>query len=52
MAGVHDVHHPIDSSLYYEEQKTEALRKAEAFPTRRLPIGNGLFRHYPELDAR
>ena len=33
----HDVHHPIDSGLYYEDQKPEALRRAEAFRTERLP---------------
>ena len=33
----HDVHHPIDGGLYYEDQKPEALRRAEAFRTERLP---------------
>jgi len=34
---VHAVHHPIGSSLYYEEQKREAKRRAEDFRARRLP---------------
>lgn len=34
---VHDVHHPIAGSLYYEDQKHEAKRAAETFRTERLP---------------
>ena len=34
---VHDVHHPVDSGAYYEDQKPEALRRAEAFRMQRLP---------------
>ena len=34
---VHDLHHPIASSLYYEDQKAEALRRAQDFRARRLP---------------
>ncbi len=34
---VHDMHHPIASSLYYEEQKDEALRRAADFRKTRLP---------------
>lgn len=37
VAEVHDVHHPIGSSLYYEEQKREAKRRAEDLRARRLP---------------
>jgi glutathione S-transferase len=33
----HDVHHPISSSLYYEEQKPEALRAARHFTQERIP---------------
>jgi glutathione S-transferase len=33
----HDTHHPIASSLYYEDQKAEALRCAEAFCSVRMP---------------
>lgn len=33
----HDTHHPIASGLYYEDQKKEALRRAEDFRRERLP---------------
>ena len=34
---VHDTHHPIGSSLYYEDQKEEAARRAADFVEWRLP---------------
>ncbi|HEY6146541.1 MAG TPA: glutathione S-transferase [Thermoanaerobaculia bacterium] len=34
---VHDVHHPIAGSLYYEDQKKEAKRRAPLFLKERLP---------------
>jgi glutathione S-transferase len=34
---IHDTHHPIASSLYYKDQKPEALRRAENFTAERLP---------------
>jgi glutathione S-transferase len=40
---VHDVHHPIGSGLYYEEQKREALRRAADFRENRLPKFLGYF---------
>jgi glutathione S-transferase len=33
----HDVHHPIGTSLYYEEQKREARRAAKHFTSERIP---------------
>lgn len=33
----HDAHHPIGASLYYEEQKQEALRRAPLFLNERIP---------------
>ena len=33
----HDMHHPIGSGLYYEEQRREALRRATEFRQARLP---------------
>ena len=33
----HDLHHPIASGLYYEDQKAEALRRAQDFRRNRLP---------------
>jgi glutathione S-transferase len=32
----HDIHHPIAGSLYYEDQKVEAARRAEVFVRERL----------------
>ena len=40
---VHDTHHPIDSRLYYEEQKREAKRRAAHFNSARLPQFLGYF---------
>src|SRR5262249_49595790 len=43
LVEAHDTHHPIAQSLYYEEQKSEALRRAENFKTLRLPKFLGYF---------
>jgi glutathione S-transferase len=37
LAEVHDVHHPIAVSLYYEDQKPESLRRSRHFLSERLP---------------
>jgi glutathione S-transferase len=37
VAEVHETHHPIATSLYYEEQKKEAARRAKAFREQRIP---------------
>jgi len=37
VAEVHDTHHPVATSLYYEDQKPEALRRAGEFRRERLP---------------
>lgn len=37
VAEAHDVHHPVAAGLYYEEQKEEALRRAEDFRSARMP---------------
>jgi glutathione S-transferase len=34
---VHDTHHPIASSLYYEDQLAEAQRRSQLFRSERLP---------------
>jgi glutathione S-transferase len=39
----HDVHHPIAGSLYYEEQKREARRRAPLFLSQRVPKFLGFF---------
>jgi glutathione S-transferase len=40
---IHDTHHPIAASLYYEEQKPEAQRRAADFIRLRLPKFLGYF---------
>jgi glutathione S-transferase len=37
VAEVHDTHHPIASSLYYEDQRREARRRADDFLANRAP---------------
>lgn len=37
LVEVHDTHHPIGSSLYYEDQKVEAARRTEVFLKERVP---------------
>ncbi|MCB8819502.1 glutathione S-transferase [Microvirga rosea] len=43
VAEAHDTHHPIAVSLYYEDQKNEALRRAEDFRKERIPKFLGWF---------
>lgn len=43
VAEAHDVHHPVESAAYYEDQKPEALRKAAAFRATRMPKYIGWF---------
>jgi glutathione S-transferase len=43
LAEVHDTHHPIASSLYYEDQKGEAKRRSALFLSERLPKFMGYF---------
>ncbi len=37
VSEAHDTHHPVGTSLYYEDQKPEALRRAREFCAERLP---------------
>jgi len=37
LVEAHDVHHPLAKSLYYEEQRKEARRRADDFVPERLP---------------
>lgn len=37
VAEAHDVHHPVGIDLYYEDQKAEALRRAQGFRDQRIP---------------
>ncbi|ACB95586.1 glutathione S-transferase family protein [Beijerinckia indica] len=43
VAEAHDTHHPLSAALYYEEQKPEALRRAEYFRKDRIPRFLGWF---------
>jgi len=43
VAEVHDTHHPIANSLYYEDQKAEAKRRTAEFLGRRVPKFLGYF---------
>ena len=47
---VHDVHHPIASSLYYEDQKREAARRAKDFIAARMPKYLGYFERVLETN--
>lgn len=38
VAEVHQVHHPVAVSRYYEEQRREAARAAESFVRERIPL--------------
>ena len=50
----HDTHHPIASSLYYEDQQAEARRRAADFIANRIPKYLGYFErvleHNPQGD--
>lgn len=43
VAETHDVHHPISMTLYHEDQKAQALRRAPSFRAERLPKFLGYF---------
>ncbi len=43
VAEAHDTHHPIGGSLYYEDQKTEAARRAASFREERMGKYLGYF---------
>jgi len=43
IAEAHDTHHPVASSLYYEDQKLEARRRAASFRGERIPKFLGYF---------
>lgn len=43
VAEIHDVHHPVAASLYYEDQKPEAKRRAEDTIRHRIPKFLGYF---------
>lgn len=43
VAEIHDVHHPLGVSMYYEQQQEEAKRRARLFLDERLPKFLGYF---------
>ena len=49
---VHDTHHPIASSLYYEDQRDEARARAADFLKSRAPKYLGYFERVLERNAR
>jgi glutathione S-transferase len=49
---IHDTHHPIAGSLYYEDQKREAKRTAALFLAERLPRFLGYFERVLENNPR
>jgi glutathione S-transferase len=51
VAEAHDVHHPIAASLYYEDQKREAKKRAAAFVAERIPKYLGWFERVLEASG-
>jgi glutathione S-transferase len=49
---IHDTHHPIAGSLYYEDQKAEAQRRSTLFLRERLPKFLGYFETVLERNRR
>lgn len=52
VAEVHDTHHPIASSLYYEDQRKEAKRRAADLRAQRLPKFLGYFERVLARNSR
>src|SRR5205807_4490805 len=48
----HDTHHPIASSLYYEDQQAEARRRAADFIANRIPKYLGYFERVLEHNQQ
>lgn len=46
VAEAHDVHHPIAASLFYEDQKPEAKRRARHFREERIPLFTKYFANH------
>lgn len=51
VAEVHDSHHPIAGGLYYDEQKSEALRRSKDLRSNRLPKFLGHFEQVLERSG-
>jgi glutathione S-transferase len=52
LVEVHDVHHPVGVSLYYEDQKPESRRRALNFRKQRLPKFLGYFERALKAERR
>jgi glutathione S-transferase len=52
LVEIHDTHHPIAASLYYEDQKREARRRAADFLDARLPKFLGYFERILERNPQ
>ena len=52
VAEAHDTHHPIAGSLYYEDQKAEAKRRAANFTDERIPKYFGYFEKILKRNAK
>jgi glutathione S-transferase len=48
---VHDTHHPIATSLYYEDQKAPAKKRTREFWDERVPKYLGYFERLPEQNG-
>jgi glutathione S-transferase len=51
VVDIHDTHHPVAMSLYYEEQKREARRRAQFFSGERAPELLGYFEDVLQRNA-
>ncbi|NIR98500.1 MAG: glutathione S-transferase [Gammaproteobacteria bacterium] len=51
VAEIHDTHHPVGATLYYEDQKPEAARRAAVFREHRLPKFLGYFERVLAANA-
>ena len=52
VAEIHETHHPVAASLYYEDQKKEARRRAADFLKNRAPKFLGYFERVLSRNAR
>ena len=48
---IHDVHHPLGPTLYYEDQKRESIRRASEFLASRMPKYLGYFERVLERNG-
>jgi glutathione S-transferase len=52
LVEIHDTHHPIAASLYYEDQRKEAKRRTEIFLDERVPKFLGYFETVLERNPK